>query len=118
LKQLLSHEVSSGVRRNLNVIKDDQVGTATSKLTSNTNALNGWGLGRTTPGNVKRYATPALVIIHRAHMTQPITFHDQFLNKDGEVISTLFACGHNKDLFISVIPEGPQHKGSSNPGFT
>jgi hypothetical protein len=50
-------------------------------------------------------------------MTQPITFHDQFLNKDGEVIRTLLTCRHNKDLFVFVIPQGPQHKGSSNPAL-
>jgi hypothetical protein len=51
-------------------------------------------------------------------MSQPLTFQNQFLNKDGKVIRTLLASRHNKDLFVFVIPQGTQHKGSRDPGFT
>jgi hypothetical protein len=48
----------------------------------------------------------------------PVKLKDTLLTKDGKVICPLFTCRNNKDLFVSVVPECPQHKGSSNPRFT
>jgi hypothetical protein len=51
-------------------------------------------------------------------MSQPLTFQNQFLNKYREVIGPLLTSRHNEDLFVFVIPQGPQHKGSRDPGLT
>jgi hypothetical protein len=58
-----------------------------------------------------------LVIICGAHSHKPLKLLDTLLTEDCEVIRTLLAGRHNKDLFVFIIPQGPQHKSSSNPAF-
>jgi hypothetical protein len=59
-----------------------------------------------------------LVIVSRTHTNEPIKLKNTLLTEDCEVIRTLLAGRYNEDLFVFIIPEGPQHKGSSNPGLT
>jgi hypothetical protein len=49
---------------------------------------------------------------------KPLKLKDTLLDKQCEVISPLFTGRHHKDLFVNVIPQCPQHKGSSNPALT
>jgi hypothetical protein len=58
-----------------------------------------------------------LVIVNRTHSGKPIKLKNTFLTEDGKVIGSLLTGGDNKDFFVFVFPEDPQHKGSSNPAF-
>jgi hypothetical protein len=118
LKELFSHHVGGGVCWHLHVIKHNQVSTTTSDLSRDANAFDRWTLSRATPGNIKGDSGPTLIIIPWSHVREPLKLLDTFLSKDGEVIRPLFTGRHNKDLFVDVIPQGPQHKSSSNPRLT
>jgi hypothetical protein len=59
-----------------------------------------------------------LVIVNWTHSNKPLELLDTLLAENGEVISTLLACRHDKNLFVFIIPQGPQHEGSSNPRLT
>ena len=118
LQKFFTHEVGSRVSGNLNVIEHNKVGSTAGDLTRNSDTFNRRRLSGSAARNVKRDTRPSLVIVHRAKMSQPIELKNTFLTEDCKVISPLFGCGNNKNLFIAVIPQGPQHKGSCNPGLT
>jgi hypothetical protein len=59
-----------------------------------------------------------LIIIRWTHSRKPFKLLDTLLAKNGEVISSLLTGRHNKNLFVFIIPQGPQHKGSRDPGLT
>jgi hypothetical protein len=58
-----------------------------------------------------------LVIVNWTHSNKPLKLLDTLLAENCKVIGSLLTCGYYKDLFVFVIPQGPQHKGSSNPAF-